>query len=52
MGWGCPPLYGKVDKDAKKIAKIDKKIEALKAERAIYEERINKSKDKTSVEVR
>lgn len=49
MGWQCPPLYGKIDKDAKRIAKIDKKIEKLKAERAIYEERIEKSKDKTSV---
>lgn len=52
MGWQAPPLYGKVEKDAKKIAKIDKKIEALKLEKAIYEERINKSKDKTSVQVR
>lgn len=52
MGWQCPPLYGKIDKDAKKIAKIDKKIAKLNEERAIYAERIEKSKDKTSVDVR
>lgn len=37
MGWQCPPAYGKDDKRIdKKIAKLDRKIEKLNEERAVY----------------
>lgn len=45
MGWWCPPMYGKHDaRDQKKIDKLNRKIESLKKDKAIYEERIAKRK--------
>jgi hypothetical protein len=52
MGWQAPPLYGNKDIEAKKIAKIDKKIAKLQEEKAIYEDRVAKKNNKTSVDVR
>jgi hypothetical protein len=37
MGWGCPPLYGVRNYDAK-IEKIDAKVTKLLEEKAIYEQ--------------
>lgn len=50
MGWEYPPLYGKDDeRDAKQIGKLEKRIikhqkaiESLEADKAIYQERIDK----------
>lgn len=47
MGWRCPPFYGKQEgREERKIAKIDRKIASLQADRQIYEEKIAKRKEK------
>ena len=47
MGWWCPPLYGKQEgREERKIAKIDRKIKSLEADKAIYQERIAKRQPK------
>lgn len=47
MGWWCPPFYGKQEgREERKIAKINRKIASLEADRQIYEERIAKRKEK------
>lgn len=47
MGWQLPPFYGKQEgREERKIAKIDRKIASLQADRQIYQEKIAKRKEK------
>ena len=47
MGWKLPPFYGKKNgREERKIAKINRKIANLEADKAIYQERIAKRQPK------
>lgn len=45
MGWGAPPLYGKSKFYEKKLEKLVKKQNKIKAEIIFCKEKINEFKD-------